>query len=61
MKKVDFKIYNSNSEAEQARVLQAAQTTYSERFYILMKLIKVSSMIRNAKIVSSPVITDKPV
>lgn len=61
MKKGDFKIYNSNSEAKKARVLRAAQTTYSERFYILMKLIKVSIMIKNAKIVSSPIITDKSV
>lgn len=51
--------YNSSEELEDARVLQASQTTYTERFYTLMRLIKVSAMIRNAKIISSPILPVK--
>jgi hypothetical protein len=46
--------YNSKEELEKARVFEASQTTYTERFYTLMKLIKISSMINNAKIISAP-------
>lgn len=55
----NYKIYNSSQELEDARVLQASQTTYTERFYTLMRLIKVSAMIRNAKIISSPILPEK--
>lgn len=44
---------------EQARNLQASSTTYTERFYTLMRLIKVSAMIKNATIISSPVLPEK--
>jgi hypothetical protein len=51
--------YNSAKEAEDARILQAAKSSYTERFYTLMRLIKVSVMIKNAKIISAPVIPQK--
>jgi len=54
MKKTGLTIYNSKKELEQARIKEASQTSYTERFYTLMKLIKVSNMIRNAKIIHSP-------
>ena len=58
MQKAIFTSYNSKEEAESARVLEASKTSYTERFYILMKLIKVSQMISNAKIISSPQINN---
>ena len=48
------KKYISKEALEEARALKASQTSYTERFYTLMKLIKVSSMISNAKILHSP-------
>ena len=54
MQKAIVTTYNSNEELENARALQASKTTYTERFYMLMKLIKISSMISNAKIVQTP-------
>ena len=54
MKKTGFTIYKSEKELEEARAREASQTTYTERFHILMKLIKVSRMINNAKIIHSP-------
>ena len=59
MQKANFKIYSSMLEMENDRALQASKTTYTERFYTLMRLIKVSAMIRNAKIISSPVLPEK--
>jgi len=58
MQKVSFTSYNSKEEQEAARVLEAAQTTYTERFYTLMKLIKISKMISGAKIILSPQINN---
>ncbi|MEI7735233.1 MAG: hypothetical protein WCI49_07180 [Ferruginibacter sp.] len=54
MQKAIVTTYNSNEELENARALQASKNTYTERFYMLMKLIKISSMISNAKIVQAP-------
>ncbi len=54
MKKTGLTIYNSEKELEEARAREASQTSYTERFYILMRLIKISRMIRNAKIIQSP-------
>ena len=54
MQKANFKTYNSLEELENARALEASKLTYTERFYVLMRLIKTSSMIRNAKIIISP-------
>jgi hypothetical protein len=56
MQMPDFIQYNSAKEAEEARVLRAAESSYTERFHTLMRLIRVSGMIKNAKIISSPVI-----
>ncbi|MBC7654682.1 MAG: hypothetical protein H7098_09450 [Oligoflexus sp.] len=53
MKKGTYKIYESAEELEIARLKQAANTTYTERFYTLTKLIRISKMINNAKIASS--------
>lgn len=61
MQKANYKTYNSMLEMEKARSLQASRTTYTERFYTLMRLIKVSAMIKNATIISSPVIPEKNV
>jgi len=46
--------YNSRDELEKARALEASKTSYTQRFYTLMKLIKVSRMISKAKIIHSP-------
>ena len=54
MQKANIKTYNSLEELENARVIEASKFSYTERFHILMLLIKISSMIRNAKIISSP-------
>lgn len=54
MQKAVITSYNSEEEMERARALKASQTTYTERFYMLMRLIKTSSMIKNAKILQSP-------
>ena len=54
MKKAIVQVYESKEALGNARIKAAAQTTYSERFYTLMKLIKISSMISNAKIISAP-------
>lgn len=51
-----YEAYNCSQELEDARVLQASQATCTERFYTLMRLIKVSAMITNAKIISSPIL-----
>jgi len=59
MKKAGIKTYNSKEELENARALEAAQSSYTDRFYTLMKLIKVSSMISKAKIIKSPVIPNQ--
>ncbi len=59
MQKANFKTYSNMLEMENDRALQASKTTYAERFYTLMRLIKVSAMIRNAKIISSPVLPEK--
>lgn len=53
-----LRIYNSREEMEYARAREAAQRSYTERFRLLMKLIRVSKKIRNAKIISSPAISD---
>ena len=55
----NFQIYSSEKELEHARLVAAATTTYTERFYTLMRLIKVSAMIKNATIISSPVLPQK--
>ena len=54
MKKTGVTIYNSKEELDKARAREASQTSYTERFYTLMKLIKVSRMISSAKIIHSP-------
>jgi hypothetical protein len=46
-----FVIYSSPQEAEIAHLKEAAKRTYTERFRALMRLIRISSMISNAKIV----------
>lgn len=52
MKKVNYKIYKSEEEAMNARYTQAANATYTERFYTLMRFIKISKMISGMKIIS---------
>ena len=61
MQKANFKSCSSSQKMEQARNVQASSTTYTERFYTLLRLIKVSAMIKNATIISSPVIPEKMV
>ena len=53
-----YKIYSSKIELENARVLAASKTTYTERFHTLMKLIKISNTVKELKIVSSPKIEE---
>ena len=57
MQSAGFKIYNSKEELEKFRIKEAAQASYTERFYTLMKLIKISTVISNARIIHSPKIT----
>lgn len=45
-------VHSSAEKAENAQLRQAASKSYTERFYTLMRLIKISSMISNAKITS---------
>lgn len=59
MKKADYKIYKSEEEAMNARYTEAANATYTERFYTLMRLIKISKMISGMKIISFPEISQK--
>ena len=54
MEIVPYKIYESEQALKIASLLAAANTTYTERFYTLMKLIKISTTIKNLKIISSP-------
>ena len=54
-----YKIYKSAEELETARLKAAANATYTERFYKLTKLIRISKMISEAKIISSPVMKEK--
>ncbi len=54
-----YKIYKSEKELETARLKAAANSTYTERFYTLTKLIRISKMISGAKIISAPVMKEK--
>ena len=59
MEKGTCKIYKSTQELKTARLKEAADTTYTERFYTLIKLIRISKMIGSPKIISSPVLKEK--
>lgn len=59
MQKAGLTTYNSKEELEKARAFEASQASYTERFHMLMKLIKVSRMITKAKIIQSPVIPNQ--
>ena len=59
MQKARITRYNSEEELEKARIIEASKTSYTERFNTLMKLIKVSSIISNAKIIKSPKIPNQ--
>lgn len=59
MQKTGFKTYRSKEELENARAFEASQLSYTERFHMLMKLIKVSTMISKAKIIQSPIIPNQ--
>ena len=59
MEKGTCRIYKSTQELKTARLKEAADTTYTERFYTLTKLIRISKMIGSAKIISSPVLKEK--
>lgn len=59
MENSPYKIYKSSEELETARIKEAANATYTERFYTLTKLIRISKMISGAKIISSPVLREK--
>jgi hypothetical protein len=54
MQKATFKTYSSREELEDARAYEASQSSYTDRFYTLMRLIKISTMIKNAKIIHQP-------
>jgi hypothetical protein len=59
MENVPYNIYDSEQALDNARLQAAANTTYTERFYTLMKLIKISNTIKKVKIISSPKIEEK--
>jgi hypothetical protein len=50
-----LKIYSGEAEAEKTNARQAARRTYTERFYSLMDLIKISAMISSAKKIKDPI------
>ncbi|MGB8193027.1 MAG: hypothetical protein WCF67_13950 [Chitinophagaceae bacterium] len=52
MKKATLHMFSSSEEAEKFQLQHAAGRTYNERFYTLMKLIKLSAMIKGGKIIS---------
>ncbi len=54
MENFPYNIYDSEQALENARLLAAANSTYTERFHTLMKLIKISNTIKKLKIISSP-------
>lgn len=54
----NFQTYNSSEELEHARAVEAGNTSYTERFRTLMRLIKVSAMLKNATIISSPTLPE---
>ena len=54
MPKAKYTTYPSLAALENARVLEASKLTYTQRFHVLMRLIKISAMIQNAKIVTHP-------
>ena len=51
MQKAGITTYGSKEELENARAFEASQSSYTERFYTLMKLIKISTIISKAKII----------
>jgi hypothetical protein len=59
MENVPYNIYDSEQALENARLQAAANTTYTERFHMLMKLIKISNTIKKVKIISSPKMEEK--
>jgi hypothetical protein len=59
MQKAGFTTYSNKEELENARAFEASRSSYTERFYMLMKLIKVSNMISKAKIIKSPIIPNQ--
>jgi hypothetical protein len=59
MQKAGITTYSSKEALENARAFEASQSSYTERFYTLMKLIKVSGMISKAKIIKSPIIPNQ--
>ena len=59
MESTPYKIYKSAEELETAILKTAANTTYTQRFYTLTKLIRISKMIGKATIISSPAIKEK--
>lgn len=46
------------NELEIQRAIQASKKTYTERFHILMSLIKLSSMLKNAKVTHKTIISE---
>ena len=54
MKENQSQIILSAEELETQRLKKILATTYTERFYALTKLIRISKMISNAKIISNP-------
>ena len=59
MQKARITTYSSKEELENARAFEAFQSSYTERFYMLMKLIKLSNMISKAKIIQSPILPNQ--
>ena len=54
MKENQSPINVSTEVAEKERVKKILQTTHTQRFYALTKLIRISKMISNAKIIRNP-------
>jgi hypothetical protein len=54
MESLHQKMNQTKEALENARLIQALQLTYTQRFYALTKLIRISTMISNAKIIRSP-------
>jgi hypothetical protein len=54
MESLQKKMNQTKAALEDDNTIKALRSTYTQRFYALTKLIRISTMISNAKIIRSP-------
>jgi hypothetical protein len=54
MESLQEKMNQTKEALQNVNLIEALQLTYTQRFYALTKLIRISTMISNAKIIRSP-------